>query len=156
MKNLLYLSLILALAGCKSDQKENTEVKQEDQKIVIHENETKSASPRDASISRGKTIYSQICVACHLPSGKGITGTFPPLDGSDWLTKKREASIRAVKYGLQGDIKVNDKEFNNAMTPMGLTDQQVADVLNYVMNSWSNKNDDLVTPQEVANIKQED
>lgn len=153
MKNLLYLFLVLALTTCKSDQKED---KQEEQKIVIPENETKSASPKDASIARGKTIYSQICVVCHLSTGKGITGTFPPLDGSTWLTEKREASIRAVKYGLQGDIQVNGKEFSNAMTPMGLSDEEVADVLNYVMNSWSNKNDDLVTPQEVSNIKPEE
>ena len=38
------------------------------------------------------------------------------------------------------------------MMPMGLTDDEVADVMNYITNSWGNKNDKMVTEEEVAAI----
>ncbi|MBT8319263.1 MAG: cytochrome c [Gramella sp.] len=106
-------------------------------------------------MERGKVIYSDLCVTCHLPNGKGITGTYPPLDGSNWLTEKREESIRGVKYGMQGPIVVNGEKYDNIMTPMGLSDQEVADAMNYIMNSWSNNIDDMVTVEEVAAIEKE-
>jgi mono/diheme cytochrome c family protein len=39
------------------------------------------------------------------------------------------------------------------MPAMGLSDEEVADVLNYVMNSWSNKQTKMVTAPEVALVK---
>jgi hypothetical protein len=51
--------------------------------------------------------------------------------------RKRTQSIHALKFGLNGPV-VNGKKFNNAMSAMGLSNQ-VADVMNYIMNSWSNK-----------------
>ena len=75
------------------------------------------------------------------------------MDGSDWLKNKRAESIHAVKYGQKGEIIVNQKKFNSIMPPMGLSDEEVADVMNYVMNSWSNKNQKMVTVKEVALIK---
>jgi mono/diheme cytochrome c family protein len=104
------------------------------------------------SILAGKEIYMDFCVQCHLANGKGST-TVPPLDGSDWLVKKRKESIHAVKFGQTGEIVVNGKNYKNAMPPMGLTDEEVADVMNYVMNSWSNKQSKIVTISEVKSIK---
>jgi hypothetical protein len=54
------------------------------------------------------------------------------------LAYRRTQSIHALKFGLNGPIVVNGKKFNNAMSAMGLSNQ-VADVMNYIMNSWSNK-----------------
>jgi mono/diheme cytochrome c family protein len=70
------------------------------------------------------------------------------------LTKKRSQSIHAVKYGQSGEILVNKIKFNNTMPPMGLSNKEVADVMNYIMNSWSNKQDKIVTEEEVAGIKE--
>jgi mono/diheme cytochrome c family protein len=75
------------------------------------------------------------------------------LDGSNWLTEKRTQSIHALKFGLNGPIVVNGKKFNNAMSAMGLSNQEVADVMNYIMNSWSNKSKKIVTTAEVALVK---
>ena len=102
------------------------------------------------SIKRGETIYADFCVTCHLENGEGVEYTFPPLAKSDYLVKYRKASIRGVKYGQRGEITVNGKVYNNTMMPMGLEDQEIADVLNYVMNSWGNKQDKPVTEEEVA------
>lgn len=104
------------------------------------------------SISDGKEIYQEFCMTCHLANGKG-SETVPPLAGSDWLQTKRKESIHAVKFGQSGLIKVNGKNYNNSMPPMGLTNEEVADVMNYVMHSWGNKQKMQVTVVEVAGIK---
>lgn len=105
------------------------------------------------SFERGKLIYTDFCVTCHLPNGEGVKDVNPPLAKSDYLVKNREASIRGVKFGQQGEITVNGKKYNNIMAPMGLSDNEVADVMNYITNSWGNKNDKIVTELEVSKFK---
>lgn len=105
-----------------------------------------------ASINRGKDIYTDFCMQCHLATGKGDLVNFPPLDGSDWLTKKRKESIHAVKYGQTGVVIVKGKKFNNIMPALGLENQEVADVMNYIMNSWSNNQKKMVTVEEVKAV----
>lgn len=102
----------------------------------------------------GKEIYTDFCIQCHTANGKGDGVKIPPLAGSDWLTKKRKQSIHAVKFGQNGEIVVNKKKFNNTMPPMGFSNQEVADVMNYVMNSWGNKQKKKVTVKEVEEILQ--
>jgi mono/diheme cytochrome c family protein len=106
-----------------------------------------------ASIERGEEIYTDFCVSCHLPNGKGVEKVYPPLANSDYLLKNREASIRGIKFGMSGEIVVNGKKYNNVMTPLGLSDGEIADVMNYISNSWGNKNDKIVTEAEVSKIK---
>jgi mono/diheme cytochrome c family protein len=105
-----------------------------------------------SSIADGKEIFQEFCMTCHLANGKG-SETVPPLAGSDWLQTKRKESIHAVKFGQTGPIKVNGINYNNTMPPMGLTDEEVADVMNYVMHSWGNKQKMQVTVVEVAGVK---
>ncbi len=107
------------------------------------------------SINRGNDVYVDFCMQCHLANGKGDLVTIPPLDGSDWLTKKRKLSIESVKFGQNGPITVKGKKFNNIMPPLGLSNQEVADVMNYIMNSWSNKQKKMVTVEEVAAVKKQ-
>lgn len=112
-------------------------------KTIITKQETQTS---------GKEIYTDFCMQCHGANGKGDAKNFPALDGSDWLTKKRTQSIHAVKFGLSGEIIVNKMKFNNTMPPMGLSNQEVADVMNYILTAWSNKQTKLVTETEVAQI----
>ncbi|WP_299214581.1 cytochrome c [uncultured Aquimarina sp.] len=105
------------------------------------------------SIVRGEEIYVDFCMQCHLHDGKGTPKVFPPLAGSDWLVNKRKESIHSIKYGLNGPIKVNGESYNSAMTPLGLEDEEIADVMNYIMNSWGNKQKKMVTPEEVTAVK---
>ena len=100
----------------------------------------------------GKEIYTDFCIQCHMANGKGDGLNFPPLDGSNWLTKKRKESIYSVKFGQTGEIVVNNKKFNNTMPSMGLSNKEVADVMNYIMNSWSNKQKKKVTEKEVESV----
>ena len=114
--------------------------------FLFQDNDLKS------SMARGKELYADFCVTCHLPDGKGVEDTYPPLAKSDYLMANREASIRGVKYGQRGEMVVNGVTYNNTMLPLGLEDEEIADVMNYVYNSWGNKNDKMVTVEEVAGI----
>tara|TARA_R110000868_G_scaffold57528_6_gene177573 strand:+ start:1795 stop:2190 length:396 start_codon:yes stop_codon:yes gene_type:complete len=105
------------------------------------------------SIERGGEIYTDFCMTCHLPNGEGVENVYPPLAKSDYLFNNREASIRGIKYGQQGEIVVNGKTYNSVMVAMGLSDDEVADVMNYITNSWGNKNDKIITEEEVSKIK---
>jgi len=106
------------------------------------------------SMERGEKVYSEFCITCHMANGAGVTNVFPPLAESDYLREHREASIRGVKYGQSGAMTVNGVSYDNVMTNLGLTHEEVADVLNYVMNSWGNKADKMVTAEEVAAIEE--
>ena len=109
------------------------------------------------SIEDGKSIYSEFCIRCHLGQGEGIEGIYPPLADSNWLSEKRTQSIKSVKYGLKGEIEVNGKIYNNNMTSMGLTDREIADVMNYIMNNFGNADRDLpqVTMEEVSQLSED-
>lgn len=105
------------------------------------------------SILRGEAVYSDLCITCHLPDGKGVPKIFPPLANSDYLKNKRSESIKAIKYGLSGEITVNGVKYNTPMAALGLTNKEVADVMNYITNSWGNKNDKIITEVEVSKIQ---
>jgi len=109
------------------------------------------------SIKDGQGVYSGFCMRCHLSKGEGVEGIYPPLANSNWLSEKRMESIKSVKYGLKGEIEVNGKTYNNNMTSMGLTDREVADVMNYVMNNFGNEDRDLsqVTLKEVSKLSKD-
>ena len=139
------LLFIILLLGC-NNTKQQAVPDQEITKNKIH-------SPLKRSIDRGAVVYKNLCSQCHRPNGKGITNNYPPLAGSNWLTQKRLESIKAVKYGLRGSILVNQKPYDGIMSAMGLNNTQVADVMNYTMNSWGNNQKQMVTPKEVASVK---
>ncbi|MEA1785052.1 cytochrome c [Arenibacter sp. GZD96] len=105
------------------------------------------------SMKRGSEIYADFCINCHLAQGEGVPNVFPPLANSDYLQNNRFESIAGVKYGQRGEIVVNGVTYNNIMMPMGLDDTEVADVMNFILNSWGNSSEGLVTPEEVAKIQ---
>ncbi|HVS51567.1 MAG TPA: copper-containing nitrite reductase [Opitutaceae bacterium] len=105
---------------------------------AIAENPQIAGITKEIQIERGKKVFLQSCFACHQADGKGLPAVFPPLAGSDFLKADRDRAIRIPVKGLSGPITVNGKPFNNLMPPQDFTDEQIADVLTYVMNSWGN------------------
>ncbi len=99
-------------------------------------------------IADGKNIYGNTCFACHQSEGQGIASAFPPLAKSDYLNADVNRAVDAVIFGLTGEITVNGEKYNSVMTSQNLTDQEIADVMTYVYNSWGN-NKTVVTPQLV-------
>jgi mono/diheme cytochrome c family protein len=116
------------------------------------------ASPdQDAALKKsmeaGKGVYEGICLACHLNEGQGIAGVFPPLAKSDYLMADLDRSINILINGQQGELTVNGKKYNGVMPAPGLDDKDIADVLNYIRNSWGNKGDKTVTEVQVAKVR---
>lgn len=92
-----------------------------------------------AQLERGKSVYQQTCFVCHQPNGLGVPNQIPPLAGSDYLKRDQAELIHLVVQGHTGEIVVNGKTYNATMIPQGnLSDQQIADVLTFVRNSWGN------------------
>lgn len=102
-------------------------------------------------LSAGKEVYNTVCMACHQVNGEGIPGAFPPLANSDYLLADKTRAIKQVLNGSEGDITVNGVVFNGVMPGQKdvLDNQQIADVLTYVLNSWGNDGG-TVTNEEVA------
>ena len=106
----------------------------------------------DKSIERGKTIYKESCITCHMGQGEGVLGTFPPLAKADYLIKTPVKAISAIKFGLQGKIIVNLKEYDNMMPNPGLSNDEVADVMNYIQNSWGNTSNKKIVTEEMVEV----
>lgn len=99
----------------------------------------------------GKQIYGQTCIACHQAEGQGIPSAFPPLAKSDYLNANVDRAIGAVLHGLTGEITVNGVKYNSIMTKQMISQEEVANVLTYVYNSWGN-NKTVVTPAMVKKV----
>ena len=108
--------------------------------------------PLEQSIADGKEIYDDFCLQCHMSNGEGVKGAFPPLAKSDYLNDI-DQSIHAIKYGLKGPIKVNGVSYNGNMINQGLDEEEIADVMNYILNNWGNSSTLIITEEKVASIK---
>ena len=112
---------------------------------------------------RGAAIYSRegFCITCHQEDGGGLDAAvadgFPPLAGSRWVTQSEDRLIKITLKGLMGPITVKGKKYPGLvpMTPLGamMNDQEVADVLTYVRNSFGNKAEP-VTPEKVKAVRE--
>ena len=91
-------------------------------------------------VARGEKVYTANCAACHRPDGKGA-GPIKPLDGSAIVLNDPAAQIHILLNGAA----------NGAMPAWKqLSDTEIAAVMTYTKNSWSNQTGKLVQPAEVV------
>jgi nitrite reductase (NO-forming)/hydroxylamine reductase len=101
-------------------------------------------------VDAGQKVFTTACSACHQETGLGLAGAFPPLAKSDYLLKNPRRAVDVVLKGLQGEVVVNGVKYNSVMPAMPqLSDQEIADVVTYALNSWGNKGGSI-NPTEVA------
>ena len=94
----------------------------------------------------GKELFTGTCSVCHQPNGAGLPGVFPPLAKSDYLAADAKRAIGVLLHGLTGKVTVNGTEYNSVMPPMNqLNDDEVANILTYVLNSWGNPGGRVLT-----------
>jgi len=101
---------------------------------------------RAKSIARGKEAYISFCMNCHMENGEGQPNVYPPLAKGDVLMKQPKKVIGMILTGQTGEMTVNGKKYNVDMPAQNyLTDEQIADVINYVTNTWGNKTKSIIT-----------
>jgi nitrite reductase (NO-forming) len=106
------------------------------------------------SIKRGKEVYALFCQNCHMEDGKGTPDINPPVAKADYIKKPAKILISVILDGQSGEVVVNGKKYNIPMPAQEyLTDEQIADVLNYVRNSWGNKVQGMITPAQVKALR---
>lgn len=97
---------------------------------------------------KGVSIFSSVCQTCHGPDGNGVRALGPPLNNSNWVLGDKNKLISIVLFGLTGPVKVGEKlyktpEVSGEMPAIGqnkeFTDEDIAQILSYIRNSWSNK-----------------
>jgi len=114
---------------------------------------TSTNSSLKTSIARGQIVYSKICLTCHQVDGSGVPNMNPPLIRTKWTLGSKTVLIQQVLKGSSGKVEIDGDTFSNTMPPLKtLTDQQIADVLTYVRNSFGNKAS-AVTVAEVKAIR---
>lgn len=100
-----------------------------------------SANSISASLQRGKQVYTTTCLACHQVDGGGVPHLNPPLDGATGVVSKDKTRlVRIVLKGLDERVELDGEYYSNNMAAhTDLSNQQIADVLTYIRNSWTNK-----------------
>jgi nitrite reductase (NO-forming) / hydroxylamine reductase len=112
-----------------------------------------AAAPSAAELTAGEATFKAACSACHQLDGKGLPGVFPPLAGSDYLLKDKMRAVETVVHGRTGPLEVLSRKFDSVMPPMTqLSDEEIANALTYVSNSWGNRGW-RVTTADVAKIR---
>jgi mono/diheme cytochrome c family protein len=112
--------------------------------------------PPEATMTSGAALYAHACVACHEADGSSAPGIYPPLPGNALLQSDDPTStLRIILDGAQ-TITTPRKPNPGSMPGYAKqwTDQQVADVTNYIRNSWGNAAP-LVTAEQVAKARKQ-
>jgi len=90
--------------------------------------------------AHGEKIYAQNCVACHQATGMGVPGAFPALAGSKVVNGPKADQIKLLLAGKQGTAMASFKH---------LSDADLAGVITFTRNNWSNKTGEAVAPAEI-------
>lgn len=105
------------------------------------------------SIERGKKLYETYCLTCHQDDGGGVPKLNPPLIKTSYVSGDKKKLIKWVLQGTTDKIAIDGKFYSNNMAPQdNLKDDEIADVLTYIRNSFGNKGS-AVTPVEVKTVR---
>ncbi|MEX0994998.1 MAG: cytochrome c, partial [Balneolaceae bacterium] len=69
----------------------------------------------DPSLLNGESLYTQNCASCHGNNAKGVSGVFPPLVNSKWVTEDKSIPIQILLHGLQGEVEVQGQTYQGVM-----------------------------------------
>ncbi|MEO9080197.1 MAG: cytochrome c [Rhodanobacter sp.] len=104
--------------------------------------------------AQGGTIYDKQCAQCHGSDGAGIVGIYPPLDGNTSVNEPTGINaIRSVLLGGFPPVTVgNPQPYSMPPFARHLTDEDIAAVVNYIRQSWSNRATG-VSAAQVGNLR---
>ncbi len=99
----------------------------------------------DELVARGEKVFAANCAACHQANGQGVPPAFPPLDGAAIVLGPKDAQIATVLHGRPG----------TAMAAFGqqLSDTDIAAVITYTRNAWSNSTGEAIAPADIQSAR---
>jgi len=118
MKKIIISSAIIGIAFLSQSFLNNTSIKESSQ--------------------NGKLVYEANCISCHMEDGNGLEGVYPSLVKTGNL-KDANRLVKIIQQGMRGPITVKGVKYDLEMAASNLTDQETADVINYIRNAWGNK-----------------
>jgi nitrite reductase (NO-forming) len=134
---ILFISMIVLAIGFAAISTNNTESANL-KKNVLALNLEPQDDDAAAKFPKGAEIYNAKCIACHLATGEGMPGVFPPLKGADYLLKDKKRAVKQVLNGSNEEMVVNGITYTMPMTPQVDTKEDAVAVINYVLNAWGN------------------
>lgn len=88
----------------------------------------------------GKKVYSKFCASCHQSDGGGVPNLNPPLSKTTYVLGDKSRLIKIILNGSNESLEIDGETYSNPMPQLDiLKDQEIADVLTYVRNSFGNK-----------------
>ncbi|QDG52996.1 cytochrome c [Persicimonas caeni] len=101
--------------------------------------------------AEGETLYMSACAMCHGEQGQGVSGAFPPLAQSEYVTGPKDRLIELTLHGMSGPIEVRGEKYDSFMPSFRarFSDEELAGILSYIRTSWGN-DASAVTAPEVA------
>ena len=85
-------------------------------------------------------MFAENCAACHQADGQGIPSMNPPLAKTSFVLGDKTKLIKIILNGFSDDVEINGQRYSNTMASHDfLKDQEIADLLTYVRNSFGNK-----------------
>jgi cytochrome c oxidase subunit 2 len=99
----------------------------------------------DEQVAYGEKVYTTHCVACHQATGKGLPPAIPALDGSQVVRGPRVNHLGLVLKGRTGTAMASFAD--------RLTSTELAAVVAYERNAWSNHSGDVIAPSEVVALR---
>ncbi len=110
--------------------------------------------PVQKSMAAGQKVFKKYCVSCHQADGGGVPNMNPPLIKTPYVLGDKERLIKIVLHGFNENVEIEGEYYKNPMPELSiLKDQEIADVLTYVRNSFGNKAS-AITAAEVKAVRQ--
>lgn len=130
MKRILTIIVLLTMGGLQLSAQTKSKTKPV----------TKVTKVSAAVMANGNKIYGQYCLSCHMADGGGVQNMNPPLNGTSYVLGDKTRLIKVILNGFSQNVDIDGESYTNVMAPHNfLKDQEIADVLSYIRNSFGNK-----------------
>ena len=158
-KTLTVLILLIAISSnflisCGSSSTPGTSTSSSKASTATPEDSASMTEPSTygASLPKGREIYTQYCLPCHQADGSGVAQLNPPLKNTTYVLGDESRLIGIVMNGFSEGVEINGDTYTNPMPGFGtsLKDEEIADVLTYVRNSFGNKASEISAEQVKA------
>jgi thiosulfate dehydrogenase len=118
---------------------------------------TPAAASSSAAAARrpGADAYENYCGDCHHDNGLGTPGSYPPLPGNPAVTARDPVTLLHITLSGGRTAQTESRPHVHSMPSFAdLSDQQLADILTFVRQSWGN-NASPIRPEQVKEVRPE-